>query len=197
LSPLLGFPFYPHGHAQNGPIFNTYLVRRALLCTLLVSNKPIRGCSFRHEVKEPPLEKKLLNEAQLRSMYYGRGPFHFLHNHGRPHRVGCLQLGGNRFYQRLFQSGFPHLWLTGPVCSSSCIQRLQVNPTTSKLEPADGHLSHCDKAWQSAWDVTPKLFTYSHTPFLVSSWVAQWSSAGSSCASAGSTWNVKQRWETL
>jgi hypothetical protein len=74
-------------------------------------------------------------------MYYGTGPFHFLHKHGGPHRVGCLQLGGNRFYQRLFQSGFPHLWLTGRVCSPSCIHRLQVNSTAPKLEPADGHLS--------------------------------------------------------
>jgi hypothetical protein len=35
---------------------------------LLVSNKPIKECSFRREVKEAPLAKNLLNEAQLRSM---------------------------------------------------------------------------------------------------------------------------------
>jgi hypothetical protein len=40
-----------------------------------------------------------------------------------------------------------------------------VNSTTPKLEPADGHLSHCEKAWQSARNGTPKLFTYSHVPF--------------------------------
>ncbi len=95
---------------------------------------------------------------------------HFLHNHGGPHRVGCLQLGGNRFYERLFQSGFTYLWLTRRVCSPSCIHRLQVNSTTPKLEPADGHLSYCEKAWQNAGNWTPKLFTITYHFWFLLKW---------------------------
>jgi hypothetical protein len=136
-----------------------------------------------------------------------------------PHMVGCLHLGGNRFYRRLFQSGFPHLWLTRQVCSPSCIHRLQGNSTTPKLEPADGHLSHCEKAWQTTPKLEPAdghlsavkkldkvpetghqncllIVTY-HFWFLL-----KWNSGHLLVPVVhlpvpGSTWNVKQRWETL